>query len=101
MVKEKINDISKMSGLINQYYKNLGEQMNYTYNRLAKIEANVNAIFKEIAHIKETSNRDREEFRDVVNTIVGSLEELVEEAELPSPLKVEDEKVIEKPYPNI
>jgi len=66
MVKEKIGDISKVSGRITQYYKNFGEQLNYTYNRLAKIEASVNTLCKQLDDLKETSDRDREELRKAV-----------------------------------
>jgi archaellum component FlaC len=102
MVK-KISEISEFRGQINAYYKNLGEQMreqmNFTYNRLNKIEANLNAIFKEIQNIKETTNHDREEFRDVIHTLVESLKELVEGSmELPTAIPIETTKLIENPF---
>ena len=118
MVKEKIGDISKVSGRITQYYKNFGEQLNYTYNRLAKIEASVNtlckqlddlketsdrdreelrkAVFKQLDDLKETSDRDREELREVAGMIETSLKDLVEIGELTRPPPVEDEMFIEE-----
>lgn len=99
-MKQKVSEISEFRGAINAYYKNLGEQMreqmNFTYNRLNKLEANVNAIHKEIKDIKEVSNRDRDEVRDVVHTLVESLKGLVEETmEIPGSFPVESEKIIE------
>ena len=96
MVKEKIGDISKVSGRITQYYKNFGEQLNYTYNRLAKIEASVNTLCKQLDDLKETSDRDREELREVTGMIETSLKDLVEIGELTRPPPVEDEMFIEE-----
>ena len=75
---QKISELSEFRNHIGEYYKNIGEQMNFTYNRLNKLEANMNAILKEISTIKETINIDKKEFRDTTFTLVESLKELAE-----------------------
>lgn len=62
---------------IQEYYGNMAEQMNVTYNRLNKIEAKLNAIAEDINAIKEIANADREEFEETIHTLVESMKELV------------------------
>ncbi len=62
---------------IQEYYGNMAEQMNVTYNRLTKIEAKLKTISEDINAIKETSNADREEFEETIFTLVESMKELV------------------------
>ncbi len=62
---------------IQEYYKNMAEQWNATYNRLSKIEAKLTAISDDLIAIQETANADREEFEDTIHTLVESMKELV------------------------
>lgn len=70
-------DVLDFRNRIQEYYGNMGEQMNVTYNRLSKIEAKLNAIAEDINAIKETANADREEFEETIHTLVESMKELV------------------------
>jgi uncharacterized coiled-coil DUF342 family protein len=74
---QKRREISAFRDRINEYYGNIGEQMAFTYNRLNKIEAKINAISEDLVTIKETANADREEFEDTIHTLVESMKELV------------------------
>jgi uncharacterized protein YaaN involved in tellurite resistance len=74
---QKRPEISEFRDRINEYYKNMAEQMNVTYNRLSKIEAKISDISENINAIKETANADREEFEDTIHTLVESMKELV------------------------
>ena len=74
---QKRAEISEFRDRINEYYKNMAEQMNVTYNRLSKIEAKISAISDDLIAIKETANADREEFEDTIHTLVESMKELV------------------------
>jgi uncharacterized coiled-coil DUF342 family protein len=74
---QKRTEISEFRDRINDYYKNMAEQMNVTYNRLSKIEAKISAISGDLITIKETANADREEFEDTIHTLVESMKELV------------------------
>ncbi|UCH01636.1 MAG: hypothetical protein JSV20_07225 [Candidatus Bathyarchaeota archaeon] len=102
-LNKELKEIAQMRGQINSYYKNLGgqvrEQFNFTYNRLNKLESHVDAIFKEIKHIKENLKNDREEFHEVAKTLVDSLKVLVEDTNvLPTVPQEEAEKVTENPF---
>ena len=93
---QKIIELSDFRNRIGEYYKNIGEQMNFTANRLTKIEADINAIFKEIATIKKTTNVDRKEFHDTIYTLVESLKELAQmPIDIPKVLVDEEEDVLE------
>jgi uncharacterized coiled-coil DUF342 family protein len=74
---QKRNEISEFRDRINEYYKNMAEQMNVTYNRLSKVEAKINAISEDLVTIKESANADREEFEETIHTLVESMKELV------------------------
>ncbi len=74
---QKRSEISDFRDRINEYYKNMAEQMNATYNRLSKVEAKISAISEDLIAIKETANADREEFEETIHTLVESMKELV------------------------
>ena len=70
-------DISEFRKRIHEYYGTLAEQMNATSNRLSKIEAKLSAISQDIKVIKETANVNRDEFEDIISTMVESMNEVV------------------------
>ena len=74
---QKRSDISEFRKRIHEYYGNLAEQMNDTYNRMSKIEEKLHAISLDLIAIKETANADREEFEDIISMMVESMNEVV------------------------
>ena len=74
---QKRSEISEFRDRIGEYYKNMAEQLNITYNRLSKVEAKLTATSEDIAAIKETANADREEFEETIHTLVESMKDLV------------------------
>ena len=95
---QKRPEISEFRDRINEYYKNMAEQMNVTYNRLSKIEAKISAISDDLIAIKEAANTDREEFEETIHTLVESMKDLVKVTmEFPSIIPFEEEAGIETP----
>ena len=76
-MSQKRKDILDVRNRIQEYYGNMGEQMNATFNRLSKIETKLSEISENINAIKETANEDREEFEETIYTLVESMKELI------------------------
>ena len=111
---QKVSGISEFRDRITEYYKNIGEHMKNTNNRLNKMEANQETLLNEISiiketadtdrkksldaisTIKETADTDRQEFLDTISVLVENLKEIVQFTE-PLPPLLEPEKNIENP----